>query len=69
MKESHYHLGPDGIICGLCLNYQVSNSQQRESDGSSLGHVHSPLSPDLFFMDRGEGIAVHVCVCGGAFLK
>lgn len=49
MERSYYPLDPDPTIPGLCLTYQVSDSQERESSGSSLGHM-LPISPDLVFV-------------------
>lgn len=71
MGENYYHFGPDPQIPGLCLTYQVSNSQERECDGSSLGQVPSPPPDVLFTAGKGDG-GKHRCagVCSGeAFSK
>lgn len=59
MEGSYYPLDPGPTIPGLHLTFQVSDSQERESNGSSLEHM-LPILPDLFccfFFFYGQGSA------------
>lgn len=47
-------LGPDPKTCGLCLTYQVSKFQERESDVYSLEQVHPSPTRSVFYGDVGK---------------